>query len=187
MALILRLVAFTLVASLAAAQECPPIDPAEAQRLTRVCEALLDPSTRAAFDAFADQAYRQSDWPGAADKTLLVTALEVSLRQIDSTDAWLLVNTKHCRLNAVSAEFDDCSPSVNLLNSGLQHYDPNNPPAFNLAGLPTGGRLHGHPHRQAQPPAYTELECIAVLSRGEVPPNPSLQRTSPGRSPGRGR
>ena len=156
------------VASTGPAHECTPVDPAEAERLRQVCTTIMAGDAEVQFQALAEGAKVRMDGIEAPDPAALAAALERTAEKVDRSSVLLAVNVRFCRVNADPQAENDCGPERNLLNTGLQNYDPNHETHDSFGGRPSFGISLGRRLPQAQPPAFAELRCVAVSQTGKV-------------------
>lgn len=156
------------VASAAPAYECPPLDPAEAERLRQVCMTVMAGDAEAQFQALTEHAAAGKDGEIAPDPAALAAALERQAAKIDQAAVLVAVNVRFCRVNADPQADNDCGPERNLLNTGIQSYDPNQETHDMLGYRPSFGISTARPLPKAEPPAYAELRCVVLSKAGPV-------------------
>ena len=157
-------------ASVALARACPPVEPAEAERLKQVCAKVVTGEVETQFHAFTERASTATEGVGKLDHSALKAALEHAAAEARPSSVLLLVNVRYCRQSADPDAEDDCGPALNLLNTGLPNYDPNRETHAMLGGRRGIERSIAYRHPQAQPPAYAELHCLALAAAGEGSP-----------------
>jgi hypothetical protein len=147
-----------LVASVALARDCMPVDPAVAAKLEQACVAMVSPEVQAQFQALTEREGASAQ----LDHSALKAALEQAAAKVDPASMLLAVSVRYCRASADPEAEDVCAPALTLLNTGLQSYDPDHETAEMLAGRQSYLRNTARRIPQAQPPAYAELRCLAV-------------------------
>lgn len=156
------------VASAALAESCPPVDPAEVERLRQVCASVMAGDVEVRFHALAEGAKVGMAGVEAPDHTDLAAALERAAAKVDPASVLVAVNVRFCRVNADPQAENECGPERNLLNTGIQSYDPNRETHDMLGYRPSFGLSIGRRLPKAEPPAYAELRCVVLSKTGPV-------------------